>query len=155
MKSYLARVRDKKIRNGYFTLETRFVMWWDNSTPWFSRLCVKLIFHESIIRGCTSEHGDGVSPLLQQHDWYIWTISLLFFNPWLHRYSFWSINNRQLLKTLLVTSNFSFSRSVLYPFGELNTISLNPKFSSVSDNCIPIRPYFWPYIFICIWIGRA
>ena len=26
MESYLTRVRDKKIRNGYITLETRFVM---------------------------------------------------------------------------------------------------------------------------------
>ena len=42
------------------------------------------------------------------------------FNPLLHRYSFWSINNRQLLKTfwekekLLVTSNFSISHNVFY-----------------------------------------
>ena len=42
------------------------------------------------------------------------------FNPLLHRYSFWPINNRQLLKTLwekkklLVTSNFSFSHNVFY-----------------------------------------
>ena len=41
-------------------------------------------------------------------------------NPLLHRYSFWPINNRQLLKTLwekeklLVTSNFSFSHNVFY-----------------------------------------
>ena len=27
MKSYLTRVWDKKIRHGYFTLETRYVMW--------------------------------------------------------------------------------------------------------------------------------
>ena len=42
-------------------------------------------------------------------------------NPLLHRYSFWNINNRRLLKTLwekeklLVTSYFSFSHNVFYP----------------------------------------
>ena len=49
-------------------------------------------------------------------------------NPWLHRYSFWRIENRWLLKILwekkklLVTSNFFFSHN----------------FSTQSDNCIPI-----------------
>ena len=42
-------------------------------------------------------------------------------NPLLHKYSFWLINNRQLLKILwekkklLVTSNFSFSHNVVFP----------------------------------------
>ena len=45
---------------------------------------------------------------------------LILLNPLLHRYSFWHINNRQLLKTLwennklLVISNFSFSHNVFY-----------------------------------------
>ena len=44
---------------------------------------------------------------------------LCHFNPLLLRYSFWHINNRQLLKTLrekgklVVTSNFFFSHNVL------------------------------------------
>ena len=47
------------------------------------------------------------------------------FNPLLHRYSFWRINNRRLLKTLwekkklLITSNFSFSHNVFYSVKEL------------------------------------
>ena len=30
MKSYLTHVWDKKISNGYITLETRVVMWYEN-----------------------------------------------------------------------------------------------------------------------------
>ena len=57
----------------------------------------------------------------------------VFINPLLHTYSFWCINNRQLLKTLweneklLIMSNFSFSHNV---------------FNSKSDNCIPLCPFF-------------
>ena len=49
----------------------------------------------------------------------------IYFNPLLHKYSFWHINNRQLLKTLwekkklLVTSNFSFSDNVFYSVRQL------------------------------------
>ena len=56
-------------------------------------------------------------------------------NPSLHRYSFWCINNSQLLKTLwekeklLVTSNFSFSHSVFYSIRYI-------------CNCIPICHVF-------------
>ena len=66
-------------------------------------------------------------------------------NPLLHKYLFWRINNRQLLKTLwekkklLVTSNFSFSHNVFYSIRQL----------------YPICPYFWHNIFICCWIGRV
>ena len=50
--------------------------------------------------------------------WNSWWLSS--FNLLLHRYSFWHINNRHLLKTLwekrilLVTSNFSSSHNVFY-----------------------------------------
>ena len=66
-------------------------------------------------------------------------------NPLLHWYSIWRINNRQLLKTLwekeklLITGNFSFST----------------MFSTQSDNCIPIFPYFWHHTFVCYWIGKV
>ena len=66
-------------------------------------------------------------------------------NPLLHRYSFWRVNNRQLLKTfckkekLLVISHFSFF--------------LN--FFTQSDNCISICSYFLHHIFICCWIARS
>ena len=49
-----------------------------------------------------------------------------------------SLCSRGLLKTpwekkkLLVTSNFSFSHSVFYPFGELSTISSKLKLSSTN-----------------------
>ena len=66
-------------------------------------------------------------------------------NPSLHRYSFWCINNRQLMitlwekKKLLTMSNFFFSRNVFY----------------LIRYCYPICPYFWHHIFICCWIVRA
>ena len=48
------------------------------------------------------------------------TTNWILSNPLLHRYSFWRINNRLLLKTwcerekLLMTSNFPFSHNVFY-----------------------------------------
>ena len=51
--------------------------------------------------------------------------ALEFVNPLLHRYSFYHINNRQLLKTswekkkLLLTSNFFFSHDVFYSVRKL------------------------------------
>ena len=66
-------------------------------------------------------------------------------NPLLHRYSFWCINNRQLLKTFwekekLLILNEQF---LLFP----HCFLLNQL-----ENCIPICPYFWHHIFICCWI---
>ena len=40
MKSYLTRVLDKKIRNGYITLETKVVMW--QKTLWMQGLKARL-----------------------------------------------------------------------------------------------------------------
>ena len=42
-------------------------------------------------------------------------------NPFPHNNIFWRPSETSLLKTL-VTSNFSFSHSVSYPFGELSAI---------------------------------
>ena len=51
-------------------------------------------------------------------------------NPLLHRYSFWHINNKQLLKTWEM-SNFSFYHNVFYSVRYL----------------YPICPYFWHQTF--------
>ena len=58
---------------------------------------------------------------------------LKFFNPFPNKPWFLRVCSRSLLKTLwekeklLVTSNFSFSHSVFYPFGELSAIFIKLK----------------------------
>ena len=58
---------------------------------------------------------------------------LKFFNPFPNKPWFLRVCSTSLLKTqwgkekLLVTSNFSFSHSVFYPFGELYTIFIKLK----------------------------
>ena len=55
----------------------------------------------------------------------LWLSYSLVFNPLLHRYSFYCINNKQILETLwekkklLVMSNFFFSHNVFYSIGKL------------------------------------
>ena len=67
------------------------------------------------------------------------------FNPLLHKYSFWCINNRQLLKTLWEKEKLLVR--AISPFPTM--------FSTQSDNFIFICPYFWHHIFICCGIGSA
>ena len=58
----------------------------------------------------------------------------IFINPFPDKPWFLRVCSTSLLKTpwekekLLVTSNFSFSCSVFYPFGELSAFSSNSKF---------------------------
>ena len=88
---------------------------------------------------------------------HLWTCLHSFncLNPLLHRYSFWCINNRQILKTLwekeklLVMSNFSFSHNVflLYLFLHLSTFDIISLFAAELEECkIGISPkglMFW------------
>ena len=60
----------------------------------------------------------SVNCVLPPAHWQMWRVG--YYLPLLHRYSFWRINNRQLLKTLwekkilLIMSNFFFSHNVFY-----------------------------------------
>ena len=61
------------------------------------------------------------------------TMTLVFFNPFPNKPWFLRVRSASHLKTLwekeklLVKSNFSFSHSVFYPFGELSTILIKLK----------------------------
>ena len=64
-------------------------------------------------------------------------VSITFY-PFPNKPWFLCICNTSLLKTLwekeklLITSNFSFSHTVFYPFGELSAIFINLKLSSAN-----------------------
>ena len=65
---------------------------------------------------------------LQENYFFNQGVLFLSLNPFPHNDAFWRPWETSLLKTLwekeklLVTSNFSFSHSVFYPFGELSAI---------------------------------
>ena len=66
------------------------------------------------------------------------TKNTVFLYPFRNKNWFLRVCSISLLKTLweneklLVTSNFSFSHSVFYPFEELSSFSLNLKMSSAN-----------------------
>ena len=66
------------------------------------------------------------------------------FNPFPHSNTFWHLWETMLLKTLwekeklLVTSNFSFTHSVFYPFRELSAIFI--KFKIVVYRLFRFKP---------------
>ena len=80
---------------------------------------------------------------------YVYGQCKVFFNPFPNKPWFLRVSSTSLLKTLrekeklLVTSNFSFSYSVFYPFRKLSSILI--KFKIVTSNFSFSHSVFYPF----------
>ena len=124
---------------------------WDMSGPWYESL--RLSFQGLMIAIATRLLFSR-TVMCKSSQWLVKNYkvrSSLLINPFQNNSWLLRVYNTGLLKTLwekeklLVTSNFSFSRSVFYPFGELSAIFIKLK------NCRLQTLSVWKSLKFVIW----